>query len=65
MEIFSTLICDIEKALASKSTTNPAKKLPTEYHNFLNIFFQADSDILLLHRPYNHNISLMEEKTPP
>ena len=38
MEIFSILIRDIEKALALKSTTNPAKKLPTEYHNFLDLF---------------------------
>ena len=38
MEIFSISIRDIEKALAPKSTTNPAKKLPTEYHDFLNVF---------------------------
>ena len=65
MEIFSISICDIEKALASKSTTNLAKKLPTEYHDFFNVFFQADSDILLPHHPYNHKIMLMEEKILP
>ena len=39
IEIFSILIRDIEKALAPKFTTNPAKKLSTEYHDFFNIFF--------------------------
>ena len=38
IEIFSILIHNIEKALAPKSTTNPAKKLPTEYHDFLDVF---------------------------
>ena len=65
MEIFSISIHDIEKALAPKSTTDPAKKLPTEYHDFLDVFSRADSDILLPHRPYDHKIPLMEEKTPP
>ena len=65
MEIFSISIRDIEKILAPKSTTNPAKKLPIEYYNFLDIFFWADSDILPPHHLYNHKISLMEEKSPP
>lgn len=64
MEIFSIPIYDIEKALASKSTTDLAKKLPTEYHDFLDVFSQANSDILPPHRPYDHKIPLMEEKTP-
>ena len=38
IEIFSISICNIKKALASKFTTNPAKKLPTKYHDFLDIF---------------------------
>ena len=65
MEIFSISIRDIEKALAPKSTTNPAKKLPTEYHDFFDIFSWADSDILPPHHPYDHKILLIEEKTPP
>ena len=65
IEIFSISIRNIEKALAPKSTTNPTKKLPTEYYDFLNIFFWADSDILPPHHPYDHKILLMEEKTPP
>ena len=65
MEIFSISMRNIEKALASKFTTNPAKKLPTKYHDFVNVFFWADSDIPPAHRPYDHKIPLMEEKTPP
>ena len=65
MEIFSILIRNIKKTLTLKSTTNFANKLPTEYHDFLDIFSQADSDILPPYRPYDHKIPLMEEKTPP
>ena len=65
MEIFSISIRDIEKVLAPKSTTDLAKKLLTEYHDFLNVFSQADSDILPSHHPYDYKIPLMEEKTPP
>ena len=48
MDIFSILIRNIEKALTSKSITDPTKKLPTEYHDFFDIFSGADSDILSL-----------------
>ena len=64
MEIFSISIRDIEKALALKSTTDFAKKLLTEYYDFLDVFFQADSDILPSHNTYDHKILLIEEKTP-
>ena len=63
MKIFSISICDIEKALAPKSTIDPAKNLPTEYHDFLDGFFRANLDTLLSYRPYDDKISLMEEKT--
>ena len=65
IKIFSIPKCNIKNVLAPKSTTNLAKKLPTEYDNFLNVFSQADLDILPPHCPYNHKIPLMEEKTPP
>ena len=64
MEIFSILICNIEKVLVLKSTTNSVKKLPTKYHDFLDVFSRVDVDIQPPHRPYNHKIPLMEEKTP-
>lgn len=33
-----------------------------EYHDFLDVFSKADSDVLLPHRPYDHKIPLMEGK---
>ena len=65
MKISSILIRNIEKFLALKSITDPAKKLLIEYHDFLNLFSWANSDILPPHRPYDHKILLMKEKTPP
>ena len=38
MVIFSISIRNIKKALAPKSTTDLTKKLPTEYHDLLNLF---------------------------
>ena len=46
IEIFSISVRDIEKTLALKSTTDPASKLPTEYHDFVDVFSRVDSDIL-------------------
>lgn len=63
IQIFSFSICNIEKTLASRPTTNPTKKLPTKYHKFFNVFSQANSDILLPHHFYNHKIPLIEGKT--
>ena len=65
MEIFNISICDIEKVLAPKSTTDPAKKLSTEYHNFFDVFFRADLDILPLQHLFNYKILFIEKKTPP
>lgn len=64
IEIFSFSIRDIEKTLASRSTTDLAKKLPSKYPDFFNVFSRADSDKLPPHRTYDHKIPLMEGKTP-
>ena len=39
--------------------------LPKEYHDFLDVFSQTESDKLPPHRPYNYNIPLMPDKEPP
>ena len=65
MEIFSILICNIKKALAAKSIIDPTKKLLTKYHDFLNVFSQADSDILLPYHLYDYKIPFIENKTTP
>ena len=65
IEIISISVRDIKEILALKSTTNLAKKLSTEYHDFLNVFSWTNSNILPLQHFYDHKIPLMEEKTPP
>ena len=65
IQIFSVTLRDINIALTPKKPIDPATKLPTEYHNFLDIFSKSDADILPKHRPgYDHSIELIEGKTP-
>ena len=64
-QIFSVTLQDINIALAPKKHSDPATKLPTEYHNFLDVFSRKDADVLSKHRPqYDHAIKLMKGKTP-
>ena len=65
IQIFSVNLRDINIALAPKKHTNLATKLPSEYHEFLDVFSRKDADVLPMHRPrYDHSIELMEGKTP-
>ena len=65
IQIFSVTLRDIIIALASKKHTDLATKLPTEYHEFLDVFSQKGADVLPKHRPrYDHTIELIEGKTP-
>ena len=64
-QIFSVTLRDINIALAPKKHTDPATKLPSEYHDFLDVFSRSDADVLPKHRPrYDHSIELIEGKTP-
>ena len=64
-QIFSVTLRDINIALAPKKHSNPATKLPTKYHNFLDVFSRKDADVLPKHRlQYDHAIKLIEGKTP-
>jgi len=40
-------------------------KLPSEYHDYLDVFDRAMADQLPPHRPYDHKIELTGEETPP
>jgi len=40
-------------------------KLPSEYHDYLDVFDRAMADQLPPHRPYDHKIELTGEGTPP
>ena len=65
IQIFSITLRDINIALAPKKHANPATKLPSKYHDFLDVFSRKDADVLPKHRPgYDHTIELMEGKTP-
>jgi hypothetical protein len=37
-EIFLVTMADIDKALATKTYTNPKTKVPVEYHDLLHVF---------------------------
>ena len=64
-QIFSVTLQDINIALTPKKHINQATKLPSKYHDFLDVFSQKDADVLPKHRPgYDHTIELMEDKTP-
>ena len=64
-QIFSVTLQDINIALAPKKHTNPATKLPSEYHDFLDVFSSTEADVLPKHWPrYDHTIELMEDKVP-
>jgi len=39
-------------------------KLSSKYHDYLDVFDRAMTDQLLSHRPYDHKIELIDEKTP-
>ena len=65
IQIFSVTLRDINIALAPKKQVDPATKLPTEYHDFFDVFSKSNANILPKHRlGYDHSIELMEGKTP-
>jgi hypothetical protein len=63
-EICAITIADIDKALAEKTHTDPATKVPPEYHDLLDVFSRKDSDKLPPRRSYDHKIKLEEGKQP-
>ena len=63
-EVFAASMSDIEKALAPKTHTDPSTKVPTEYHDYLDVFSRRNADQLPEHRPYDHKIEL-EPGTQP
>jgi len=63
-EVFAISMADIEKALAPKTYTDPAAKVPEEYHPYLEVFSRKEADKLPEHRPYDHKIELEPGKQP-
>ena len=50
---------DIEKALAPKKIIDPAKLLPKEYHDFLDVFSQEAADTLPPYRSSDYKIKFV------
>lgn len=71
VQIFAASLADIEKALAPKKHSDPRKKLPKHYHDFLPLFDRRSADKLPPSRPgVDHEITLEtdeagKEKSPP
>ena len=63
-EIFAISLADIEKALAPKKYTDPATKVPKEYHKYLEVFSRKEANKLPEHRLYDHQIKLEPGKQP-
>ena len=64
VEVFAASMRDIEKALEEKPYVDPATILPSDYHEYLDVFSRQDSKLLPVHRPYDHKIQLEEGKSP-
>ena len=64
-QVFSVSIKDIEKALALKIEIDPATVLPSEYHEFLDVFSHAEAPKLPEHHIYDPKITLTDGKEPP
>ena len=63
VELFSASLKNVEKALQFKHRTDPAIKLPQEFHEFLELFSEKKKK-LPPHRPYDHKINFIEGKQP-
>ncbi len=63
-QIFATLMRDIEKALQDKPIIDPATILPSEYHEYLDVFLKKVINTLSPHRSYDHTISIEPGKSP-
>lgn len=69
--VFAASMKDIDKALKTKTYTDPRTKLPLHYHEFLDAFSREEADQLPPHRPgIDHEIPIQkndegQEKTLP
>lgn len=68
IDVFAASLADIEKALSVKSPIDPRTKLPPQYHEFLDVFDQAQANLLppVRGKGIDHGIELISEngKTP-
>jgi len=63
IQVFAASMKDIEKALCTKTHSDPRMKLPKHYHEFLRVFDRKEADQLPPHRgPHDHHIELEVSK---
>lgn len=65
--IFAISLKDINEALEANKKIRPDPRLtvPPEYHEYLSLFSEAESNKLPPRRKYDHKIILQEGKEPP
>ena len=64
IELFSASMKNVKKALQFKRRTDPATKLPHEFHEFYELFSEKEANKLPPHRPYDHKINFIKKKQP-
>ena len=62
IKLFAVSMADIDKALAPKQHGDPKKLLPTQYHEFLDLFNRQKAEELPPHRGkgIDHGIELIK-----
>jgi transposase InsO family protein len=63
IQVFAASMKDIDKALRTKTYSDPRIKLPKHYHEFLQVFDRKEADKLAPHRgPQDHHIERIVSK---
>ena len=64
VKLFSASLKDVEKTLKPKQYTDPATKLPPEFHEFFELFSHQKANKLPPHQFYDHKIKSIKRKQP-
>jgi hypothetical protein len=67
-ELFSTSLYEVDRLIEDRRNFSPPTEeelaqVPEAYHDFIDIFSKAASDLLPPHRSYDHKIILEKENT--
>ena len=64
---FELCLCslDIQANFAKLAETPDLSNVPSEYHEFANVFSKTKAEVLSPHRPYDLKINLEEGAQPP
>ncbi|KAF4252430.1 hypothetical protein CNMCM8714_007616 [Aspergillus fumigatus] len=65
--MFTITLEDLEAALRIEKAQKEdfTNLLPDEFKDYADVFSPKEAERLPPHRPYNHDIKLLEGKTPP